>query len=392
MAWIKRNLYFLVGSAVALVLIGLAGWYLYAKWQLNGENLAKLEQDYAMLKDLNDKKPHPGNGKIDNIKTAIEQTAELGGFKDKARGRFARIAPIPDLPKADLTDQSFATNFSRTISQLQRDATNASITVPADYSFSFQAQARKLSFAAGSLQTLSVQLGEVRALCDVLFQAKINAIESIRRERASPDDLTSSETGDYLPDKSQTNASVGAVLSPYELTFRCFSQELGTAVAGFACSPYSMVVKAINVEALAPGTPEVGPTFAQPINPGPVSIAPGMPEAPRRSPEQEARMRYLRYGPSAFGRGGGPGGAGGYGPGRLSRDRPAPGTQPYRPPIAPAPGATTGTPGAKAGPTLALDEKQLKVVMLVSIVKLEAKPAAAGPAKPKPGPKPVAAK
>jgi hypothetical protein len=39
---------------------------------------------------------------------------------------------------------------------------------------------------------------------------------------------------------------------------------------------------------------------------------------------------------------------------------------------------------------LVLDEKQLKVVMLVSIVKLEAKPAA--PGKGKAGPRPLAGK
>ena len=39
MDWIKRNLYFLVGSFVALVLMGLAGWYLYSKGQENAETL-----------------------------------------------------------------------------------------------------------------------------------------------------------------------------------------------------------------------------------------------------------------------------------------------------------------------------------------------------------------
>ena len=44
MDWIKRNLYFLIGSLVALALMGLAGWYLYSKWQLNNEFLGKLDE------------------------------------------------------------------------------------------------------------------------------------------------------------------------------------------------------------------------------------------------------------------------------------------------------------------------------------------------------------
>jgi len=270
MSWIKRNLYFLIGSAIALALIGLAGWFLYTKWELNGENLAKLNADYATLSELNSKKPHPGNDKIDNIAAAVNQTTQLLAFKEKARAHFQRILPIPDIPKTELTDQSFATNFSRTINQLQRDATNASITVPADYYFSFQGQARKLSFAAGSLETLSRQLGEVKAICDVLFNAKINQIDGIRRECVSPDDKLSGSSSDYLPDKSITNAQ--AVISPYELTFRCFSQELGSVVAGFACSPYSIVIKALNVEPIAPFVP------------GPV---PGVGRAVARRPQRQ---------------------------------------------------------------------------------------------------------
>jgi hypothetical protein len=380
MSWIKRNLYFLIGSALALALIALAGFFLYTMWQLNGENLGKLNADYATLGDLNNKKPHPGNDKIDNITEAINQTTQLLAFKEKARAHFQRILPIPDLPKGQLTDQSFATNFSRTISQLQRDATNASIGLPADYYFSFQAQARKLSFAAGSLEDLSVQLGEVKAICDVLFQAKINTIDAIRRERISPDDLTSSGTGDYLPDKSLTNAQ--AVITPYELTFRCFSQELANVIAGFACSPYSIVVKALNVEGLAPNALDtgVGPAGSTPTPPvlsyAPPALSPEAEAERRRQAAAQAIRRYNRYGPSV-------------GPRPLMRPS-TPATPP--PQSGPALGPRAGAPSgpAKPGPAIALDEKQLKVVMLVSIVKLESKPASAAVVKPKP--KPGAAK
>jgi hypothetical protein len=374
MSWIKRNLYFLIGSAVALALIGLAGWFLYTKWQLNGENLAKLGRDYSTLVDLNSKKPHPGNEKINNYDAAIKQTAQLLAFKEKARSQFRRILPIPDLPQGELTDQSFATNFSRTISELQRDATNASIGLPADYYFSFQAQARKLSFAPGSLETLSVQLGEVKALCDILFQAKINTIESIRREKISPDDQASSGTGDYLPDKAITNAQ--AVISPYELTFRCFSQELGMVMAGFACSPDSLVVRAINVEGLAPGALDLAPNPLASMPSPPAYFAPP-PQSPVQDAQKRAQDLYRRYGP-----------------GRLFRQNGPPQgpAAPPRPVIAPvpgtAPGSPPGSPPGKTGPVLALDEKQMKVVMLVSIVKLapKAEVASTPKARPKPAP------
>ena len=52
MLWIKRNLYFLIGSVVALALMGAAGWYLYSKWQLNNEIVEKLNAEYAELQRL----------------------------------------------------------------------------------------------------------------------------------------------------------------------------------------------------------------------------------------------------------------------------------------------------------------------------------------------------
>ena len=376
MPWLKRNLYFLVGSAVALALIGLAGWFLYSKWQLNGEVLENLNKDYATLDDLNKQDPHPGTGRpneVDNIKTAQDQKRELLAFKEKSRTHFQRIAPIPDVP--NVTDQSFATNLSRTISQLQRDATNASIALPAEYSFSFQAQARKLSFAPGSLDALALALGEVKTIFDVLVQAKINALDSIRRERVSPDDLSSSGTGDYLPDKSVTNAQ--AILTPYELTFRCFGQELGNVLAGFACSPCALMVKAINVEGLAAGglIPETGVAdfLAPPLPPAPSYLGQPAPdprlEAIRRQAEQQnaAESFRRRYGLDRYGRrGGGP-----LGP-PLRPQQPS--YSPYSYSAQPLP--NPATPPVKTGPTVVLDEKQLKVVMMLSIVKLESKPAA----------------
>ncbi len=395
MPWLKRNLYFLVGSIVALALIGLAGFFLYTKWQLDSANLAKLNTYYEELGKKNAEKPHPGNSKIDNIKAASLQTTQVVAMLEQARKHFERIPPIPDMSQLaepgatnvpKLTDMAFATNFSRTINQLQREATNASIVLPNDYSFSFQNQARKLSFTPGSLDLLAVQLGEVRAICDVLFAAKINAIDSIRREAASPDDRAGSSTGDYLGELSQTNPAYKVVISPYELTFRCFSQELGAVIAGFAKSPYAMIVKAINVEGLVPGAPglEVLPTVATTA----VAPAPGLPAPTTTQAIDEARQRAItrmnfekrygaamnrnRYGP------GGSGGPGGYGPGGR------PGAPPPPPPsstvgiigLNPATAPPPGAPG-KSGPNVVLDEKQLKVTMMLGIVKLDSKPASA---------------
>jgi len=338
MSWVKRNLYFLIGGVIALVLLGAAGWYLYSKWDLNNTNLANLNQAYADLKTLNDKNPNPGG---ENIKIAKEQRKELIDYMGRARKYFQRIPPIPDLPKK--TDRDFVLALSRTIDQLRRDSTNASVTLQDNYNFSFQAERLKIALAAGSLEPLSTQLGEVKAICDVLFQARINALDGLRRERVSGDD-TSGPATDYVGENSTTNAQ--AILSPYELTFRCFSPELAFVLAGFASSPYGLIVKTINVEVSGTVPSDTTSTPApQPATPVYVASQPVQP-----SPEQAEIARYgmdPRYSRR-------------YGEGTPKFPTPQP---QYVAPAATAPRGGGGLP-------IVLDEKQLKVTLQLVVVKL----------------------
>jgi hypothetical protein len=351
MDWIKRNLYFLIGSLVALALMGFAGWYLYSKWQLNDEILGKLDEQYAKLKRLNEQNPHPGSGKVDNIKLAKEQQQELLAYIQKSRQYFQRCPPIPVPESGKLTSQEFSSALSRTIDQMQREVNKTSVALPPKdskgqtYSFSFAAQRESLAYAPGSLDPLSVQLGEIKAICTVLFQAKINALDDLRRERVSEDDLKGPQT-DYLPDKSVTNEL--AVLSPYEITFRCFSPELAAVLAGFASSPCGlMLVKTINVE-MAPASA----ASEQPVAPVAQVAAPYMPPPP---PPREAAASAEAAFNARYGIGGG----------RPASRAPPPIQPIYAQPVAPAP-----APANRGGLPLALDEKQLKVTLMLYVVKL----------------------
>ena len=214
-----------------------------------------------------------------------------------------------------------------------------------------------MSFAAGSLQPLAVQLGEIRAIADVLFEAKINSLERIRRERVSTDDANGSQSN-YLIDRSTTNEL--AVLTPYELTFNCFSTELAAVLAGFASSSNGFLVKNFNVEpAPAQSQMEVAPAAQTQV------AAPQYrPPPPRTATDMDAAMR-ARYGLDGS---------------RSSGDRynsagPSGGiplrypSQPaYTPPPAyqPQPGAATG----HGGLSTVLDERLLRITMNLLVVKV----------------------
>lgn len=345
--WIKRNLYFLAGGAVALALMGMAGWFLYSKWRLNNEAWDRLNQDYSELTSLNSANPHPGAGQVDNVALARKQEEELRATIRKLRTQFQPIPLIPNVEGTNITDRDFSAALSRTIAQLQREATNSGVRIPDKYSFSFEAQQRRVTFAAGSLVPLATQLGEVKAICDILIDAKVNSIDSIRRERVSADDKTGQVT-DYHDKHSETNEL--AVLSPYEVTFRAFSAELAKVLSGFAASPHGVLVKGINVEPV-PGQPAAMET--QPVQP--IYVMPQQVGTPGSGTEAgaEARMRS-RYGI-------GPRGAG------ASRYGGPAVTPPPQPAYAPQPMAAAPAPRSNQP---VLDEKQLKVTLTVSVIKL----------------------
>jgi hypothetical protein len=305
MDWVKRNLYFVIGSLVALGLMGLAGWYLYSKWELNNALVGQLDEQYGKLQHCHEQSPHPGSGKIDNIQAAKDQQKQLRAYLKKACQRFQNIVPIPVPESGKLTSQQFSTALSRTIDLLQHQAREARVELPKSasgqpFSFSFEVQRPKLSFAAGSLEPLSVQLGEVKAICEVVLAANVSALDALRRERVSDDDQNG-PLADYLSlsDKSVTNEL--AVLTPYEVNFRCFSKDLATVLAGFANSPYGLIVKSVNVEsapAVAVTPDQQTPSSAPPppqyyqTRPAPTPRPVLPPEGGRMAPEASFESRY----------------------------------------------------------------------------------------------------
>lgn len=270
MSWIKRNLYFLLGSAVAVALLGLAGYYFYSQWRRNNDNLDKLNTAYDELDQLAKETPNPGNEKVNNIEIARQQELQVRAIMERERQYFSPVAPIPNPTNGVVTKEEFASALRRTIDELAHDANAASVTLPKDYAFSFGAERTLTIFAPGSLEPLSEKLGEIHEICQVLYQAKVNSLDNLRRPRVSADDRTGFPS-DFLETPATTNQL--AVTTPFEVVFHCFSTELAGVLAGFADSPHGFVVKAFNVEpgALAQAaatetgaTPAAGGFFATP--------------------------------------------------------------------------------------------------------------------------------
>jgi hypothetical protein len=270
MAWIKRNLFFVIGGVIALALLGAAGFYDFNEWHRNSAAFDKLNEIYGTLSEVTQQKPSPGNAKVNNTETARQQERQLREWIAGTKKYFQPIAPIPNLADAPVTSELFAAALRRTIDQLQHEAEAANVTLQPKYGFSFEAQRTLVRFAPGGLDSLALQLGEVKTISEILFASRVNWLDSVQRTRVSDDD-TAGPQSDYLEDRSVTNDM--AVLTPYMITFRAFSPEIAQVLAAFAASPHGFVVKGINVQ---PATGGGGP---EPGAPPPTAPPPGAPGA-----------------------------------------------------------------------------------------------------------------
>jgi hypothetical protein len=241
MGWIKRNLFFAIGSVIALALLGMAGFYTFKSWNHNRNAMANLQAAYIELQQDYDKNPTPST---DNIDAAHAQEQQLRTWINQAQAYFAPIPPIPNPPDGVVTTEAFAGALRKTIYDMQQEASDANVDLPPDYSFSFAAERNLVTFAPGSLNPLASHLGEVKALCEVLFAAKVNALDGIQREVVSDND-TAGPQSDYLTDKTRTTDL--ATTTPYMITFRCFSSDLADVMSKLASSGHCFVVTGVNV-------------------------------------------------------------------------------------------------------------------------------------------------
>jgi len=246
MAWIKRNLFFTIGGVIALILLGAAGYYDFKAWAHNGDAMSTLTQAYNDLREDYKKPISPSDQHPNNIDVAHDQEKQLRGWVGQARKYFEVISPIPNPPDGVVKDQQFAGTLRETILDLQKDATNNNVALPPDYAFSFAAERNLVTFSPGSLNLLAQRLGEVKALSDILFDAKINALVQIQRENVSDND-TAGPQADFLSDKTTTIGDGLATVTPYSVTFRCFSADLAKVLSKLASSNHCFIVGGINV-------------------------------------------------------------------------------------------------------------------------------------------------
>lgn len=245
MAWIKRNLALVVSAMIALGLLGFGGWYLWSAIQKNNQSDGEINQTKSEIERLLNMDPSPNASNLANAKRELDR---LNTFMASAKRHF----PPTPRPAAPLNNESFKGLLQTTIDELHRQAASVGIKVESNYYFSFSAHRGSLEFEREILRPLSERLHEVQFLSSVLFRARINRLEGIRRAMVPGEKLPAGgfgpATSDYLNNPPRNNPETGMALWPYEVTFHCFTLELGAVLEALERAPYGFVVKSITSE------------------------------------------------------------------------------------------------------------------------------------------------
>jgi hypothetical protein len=308
MVWIKRNLFFVLSAVVGFLLVLGAGYYLWTNYSDNSAAQVDLGTKRAELQKYTEANPQPTKEVIAQVKEQQKEVqAVLEKFKKNMGGSF--VTTITN-------DVGLKNEIDRTMAYLQSAATNSGVGLLTPYYFTFAGLINRFSFNSNSILPLTVQLHDVRNICEVLFAAKINALEGIRRVPVCIEDMGG---GDFLAAGSVTNDS--GIHTPYELTFRAYTKELADVVNGFMLSTNGFVIKNIDYQ----------------LSTGGVTFSSGGEEAQPTGGGRGRTRRGFR----------GEGGGGGYDPAAIAIP-------------------------TNQGPVTIVSEKCLRVTMVIEIVKPKA--------------------
>lgn len=271
MAWIKRNLIFVILVAIGLGLTGYCGYLLYSSLNSNSSVADDYNSTHDNLVSMYQKTPFPSQ---DNIQAAMADKERVQEFLADFRKSFA---PFPKPPAED--QKGFKTYVEESIVRFRAEATNAGVQVSPDFGFTFNGLMGKLMVPPENIPPWMEQLQEINTILGVLYGAKVNALVNLCRVPVAADDVG---TGDcMLPTTSTTNE--WGVVTPYKVTFRGFSREIAAVLAGFARTSNCFIVQDVDVVADATGMPTVSsvtsdqPTMRQYIfqQPAPIMRMPG---------------------------------------------------------------------------------------------------------------------
>lgn len=241
MVWLKRNIIWLIGGLISIGLIGAATMFMLGARKKQEEAVSGLGSYTNVVNRLMSAKPFPGPKTIQKVET---ETAAVRVFIDEAEKMFEYEEP------QRMPSRAFKVHLINSLVQLQTDATNYNVELPENFNFTFTHLLPMPNLLPYSIKPLQVQLRDIQEIAQILFESRIHALEEFARVPAyvrEPGNRNVLITDMGVRTNLTTDKAV-FTSTPYKFTFRGFTSELTEVLNRFARANRFYVVKKLEVE------------------------------------------------------------------------------------------------------------------------------------------------
>jgi hypothetical protein len=240
MIFIKRNLFWIISGLISAGLLAAAVVFSSGASEKRETALADLGQYTNVVNRLATTSPYPSRETIEKIN---RDTGAVKSFTTNAEALFEYRRP------GSIPGQQFKVHLINSLVKLQTDATNYNVSLPRNFNFTFKHLLPMPNLLPYSIEPLSVQLRDIQEIAQVLFDSRVHSIDSFAREPA----YAREPGGPVLiyDMGTRTNLTTDSAIftsTPYKFSFRGFTTELTEVLNRFARAKRFYIVKKIEVQ------------------------------------------------------------------------------------------------------------------------------------------------
>ncbi|MGB0579090.1 MAG: hypothetical protein ACPGVU_05245 [Limisphaerales bacterium] len=240
MAFVKRNIFWIIGGLLSVGMIAAALMFTSGAKAKAEEKITELAGYTNTVNRLKDATPYPSPEAIAQIK---DDTEKVKGFSKEAEAMFTYDKP-PEIPP-----RRFKVHLINTLVSLQGEATNYNVRLPPNFNFTFSHLLPMPNLLPYSVAPLGERLQDIQYITQILFESRVHSIDSFLRVPAY-----GREPGgrvlmyDVGIRTNLSTAEADFTSTPYRFSFRGFTTELTEVLNRFASSDRFYVVRQIEVQ------------------------------------------------------------------------------------------------------------------------------------------------
>jgi len=249
MVFLKRNIFWIISGLVSVGLIAGSVMFTSGAKAKAEEKMTELSTYTNTVNQLKDATPYPSPEAINQVK---QDTEKVKGFSKQAEAMFTYKAP------PDIHPRRFKVHLINSLVALQNEATNYNVRLPRQFNFTFSHLLPMPNLLPYSVAPLGERLQDIQHITQILFESRVHAIDSFARVPAY-----AREPGgrvlmyDVGIRTNLSTAEADFTSTPYRFSFRGFTTELTEVLNRFASADRFYVVRQIEVQGTQSAEPSL---------------------------------------------------------------------------------------------------------------------------------------